>query len=869
MIIILILTLSILLQFVAAIMAFRLIPLTGKRLAWSLISAALMFMALRRCVPLIRILTGDTTIRSDLNAELIALAISLLMVVGISKIAPIFTDRKRAAALQQSEVFLNRIFEESPNPMWISDENGMLIRINRACCQLLNITAEEVVGQYNVLNDNIVEEQGFLPLVKSVFEEGRTVQFEITYDTPRLKHLALQREAFVALAVTIFPIRDSSGKITNAVIQHIDITERRQAEEKLRESEEKFRYVFDRSIIGKSITFLSGGMDANQAFCEMLGYSKEEFLKLTWQEISHPDDIEFSQRIVDSILSGEKDSARFTKRYVHKNGSIVWADVSTSVRRDKEGKPLYLMTTISDITERKKAEESLWQSEHRFKELFENISSCVAVYDAVDEGEDFVFKDFNKTAEKVENIDRKDLIGKSALQVFPGVRDIGLFDVFQRVWRTGQPEHHPVSLYKDNRIEGWRENYVYRLPTGEVVAIYNDVTERKREEEELQTSKAQLSNAFEMAHLGHWEYDVAPDLFTFNDQFYKIFRTSVEKIGGYTMHSAEYARRFVYPDDMDVVGEETRKAIETTDPHFSRQIDHRILYEDGTVGYISVRFFIVKDSLGRTVKTYGVNQDITERKRAENELQNTLKELQDAKDMLVQSEKLSAIGRLSAGVGHEILNPLNIISMRMQFLEMTEKLPDKVKEGFATMYKQIDRIVKITKDLSQFSRISKRDMVKKDMNQLMEHILSLVIPRLRVEQVTLETELQPDLPQILMEPDRIEQVVMNIINNAVDALEGRENKVIRVASGFTRRESRDYLKLTISDNGMGIPRENIDKLFDPFFTTKDPGKGTGLGLHICYTIIQEHGGRIWAENNMEGGASFFIEFPIEEQETKT
>ena len=118
MIIILILTLSILLQFVAAIMAFRLIPLTGKRLAWSLISAALMFMALRRCVPLIRILTGDSTIRPDLNAELIALAISLLMVVGISKIAPIFTDRKRAAAaLQQSEAFLNRIIEESPNPM--------------------------------------------------------------------------------------------------------------------------------------------------------------------------------------------------------------------------------------------------------------------------------------------------------------------------------------------------------------------------------------------------------------------------------------------------------------------------------------------------------------------------------------------------------------------------------------------------------------------------------------------------------------------------------------------------------------------------------------------------------------------------------
>ncbi|MCG2661750.1 MAG: PAS domain S-box protein, partial [Kiritimatiellae bacterium] len=155
-----------------------------------------------------------------------------------------------------------------------------------------------------------------------------------------------------------------------------------------------------------------------------------------------------------------------------------------------------------------------------------------------------------------------------------------------------------------------------------------DITDRKQAEEALFANKAQLSNALEIALLGHWEYDVVNDLFTFNDQFYKIFRTSVEKVGGYTMHSAEYAHRFVHPDDMDVVGEETRKAIETTDPHFNRQIEHRMLYADGTVGYIAVRFFIVKNSHGRTVKTYGVNQDITEREQAEEALRRAHDELE-------------------------------------------------------------------------------------------------------------------------------------------------------------------------------------------------------------------------------------------------
>jgi HD-GYP domain-containing protein (c-di-GMP phosphodiesterase class II) len=160
--------------------------------------------------------------------------------------------------------------------------------------------------------------------------------------------------------------------------------------------------------------------------------------------------------------------------------------------------------------------------------------------------------------------------------------------------------------------------------------------QRKRAEEELRTSKSQLSNALEMAHLGHWEYDVVSDLFTFNDQFYKIFRTAVDQVGGYTMHSAEYAHRFVHRDDMNMVGEETRKAVETTDPNFSRQIEHRMLYADGTVGYITVRFFIVKDSHGRTVKTYGVNQDITEHREAEQKLKDALESLRRAVNTTIQ-----------------------------------------------------------------------------------------------------------------------------------------------------------------------------------------------------------------------------------------
>ena len=186
--------------------------------------------------------------------------------------------RQAEEALGQSEAFLNSIIDQNPCPMWISDENGTLIRLNQACCELLNITEDEVVGKYNVLQDSIVEGQGLLPLVEAVFREGRAVRFELEYDTSRLEGLTFQRTASVILDVTIFPIRDAAGRITNAVIQHIDITERKQAEEALRESEERFSKVFHSSALGIAISSMRDGriIDVNDTLLEALGRSRQE-----------------------------------------------------------------------------------------------------------------------------------------------------------------------------------------------------------------------------------------------------------------------------------------------------------------------------------------------------------------------------------------------------------------------------------------------------------------------------------------------------------------------------------------------------------------------------------------------------------------
>ena len=238
------------------------------------------------------------------------------------------------------------------------------------------------------------------------------------------------------------------------------------------------------------------------------GYEPDELIGRQFLEFVHKEDQDLLMRRLSELSEGIVKHSDY--RVIGKHGDIKWVRTLTNPIIE-EGGFVGARGVLIDITERKRAEQALRESEYRYRQLFEQMTSGVAVYEVIGDGEDFVFKDFNRTSEKIEKIDRRKVIGRRVTEVFPGVKQFGIFKVFHQVWKTGQPEFFPEAIYKDERDPGtWRESWVYKLPNGEIVAIYNDITERKRAEEERERLLTEI--AAKNQELESFVYTISHDL---------------------------------------------------------------------------------------------------------------------------------------------------------------------------------------------------------------------------------------------------------------------------------------------------------------------------------------------------------------------
>ncbi|NLV27231.1 MAG: PAS domain S-box protein [Methanomicrobiales archaeon] len=349
--------------------------------------------------------------------------------------------------------------------------------------------------------------------------------------------------------------------------------------------------------------------------------------------------------------------------------------------------------------------------------------------------------------------------------------------------------------------------------------------ERDQIEKKLRENQNILSKAMDMAHLVHWEYDIEHDLFTFNDQFYTLYGTDAETEGGYQMSSEAYARKFIHPADVDMVSRETEKAIQATDTGYTTDLEHRIINRDGKVRYITVRIGIIKDDQGRTIRSYGVNQDITERKHAEEAVKRANHQL----------KLLSSITR------HDIVNNLSIINAYLALGEMNTKDPE-ILEYFQNMKESTEKM----QSQIEFTRV-------------FQDIGFLEPTWIELESIMPQSSLPPSVTMVadikgisVLADPMLEKVFFNLLDNSIR--HGEHVTEIRVSA----RQLQQKLVIAWEDNGAGISQEDKELIFDRGF-----GRNTGFGMFLAKEILALTDIEISENGEPGSGARFLITVPEE------
>ncbi len=392
------------------------------------------------------------------------------------------------------------------------------------------------------------------------------------------------------------------------------------------------------------------------------------------------------------------------------------------------------------------------------------------------------------------------------------------------------------------------------LEDGRIVVILSDITERKRAEDALKESEEKYRTILENIEDGYFEVDIAGNFSFFNDPLCRMLGYSRDEMIG--MNN----RRYTDQENAKKLYQAFNNVYRTGEP--IKGFGWEVIAKDGTKLFGEVSVSLIKDSKGQPIGFRGIARDITERKRAEEEKATLQEELR-------QSQKMEAIGGLAGGIAHDFNNLLTVISGNCQLSLFELKEGDSLKGNIEEIKAAADRAASLTRQLLAFSRRQVLDMKVLNLNAIMRD-LEKMLRRVIGEDVELATSLADNLGTVKTDPGWIEQVIMNLAVNARDAMPSGGKLVIETnnieldepyARNHVAIKPGRYVKLSVSDTGIGMAPEVKGHLFEPFFTTKKKGKGTGLGLSTVYGIVKQSGGDIWVYSEPGLGTAFNIYLP--------
>jgi PAS domain S-box-containing protein len=639
------------------------------------------------------------------------------------------------------------------------------------------------------------------------------------------------------------------GMLDLYLVHATDNIERIRAEEKLRESEERFRAVFEQATVGVALCDPRDGrfLSVNRAYSDITGYSTEELLQKSWKDITHSDEeIEAGLALSRSARERNTPFYSFEKRYLRKNGSTVWVKLLGSDIRNQQGQVKYTAGIIIDITDRKLAEDTLRQTTEFYRAIGDSMPYGIWIADA--EGANVYASD---SFLALTGLTQAQCSGLGWTNVLHPDDAATTKITWQQCVRTG------AIWERDHRIKGtdgeWHPILARGVPVkdqaGKITAwvgIHLDIGNRMRMREIARRQAQMLEETHDA--IFQWAFDGG--IIDWN--------RGAEKLYGY---SREEALGRVPPQLLETEcegGIEGVKKILEREAVWNGELRHRT--KDGREIFVDSRMILwrLPDKPLIIIET---NHDITDRKRAEMALRESEQKLRDQahelEQQLIASGRLVALGQVSASMAHEFNNPLGIIIGFVEDMLAAAKPSDPEYRALKIVNDEALRCKKIVEELMEYARPRSAEMSFIDIRAVIERALKLVETHLYKQRIETVNETPAVLPKIYADSQQLAQVLVNLFLNAVDAMPN--GGTLRV--GARTNEDIATLIIPVADTGVGIEEPELEKIFQPFFTAKKK-RGLGLGLPICQRIVKNHGGEITVRSQPGQGSTFEIHLPV-------
>jgi PAS domain S-box-containing protein len=618
----------------------------------------------------------------------------------------------------------------------------------------------------------------------------------------------------------------------------------------LRESEERYRRTFELAASGMAhIAPDRRFIRVNRRLCEMLGYTAEELTRLKGRDISHPDDLDIVNALRPKLYSGEIPSVRVEKRYLRKDGSVVWAAFTMVLERDAAGKPLYEIAVFDDITAQREAEEALRIERERFRAVVDSANEGILVYD-----KDLRVVDSNAAAERIIGLTREEMIGKPGFtSLLPCVNadgtPMGPADrPTRRTLDTGQPLAGMLIGIRRNEVETtWLSvnTGFLRNPDGSssgIVSTVSDITAQRTQEAALKDSEERFRHTVEYAEDGIANVSLDGRFLLVNRRLCEMLGRAEEELVGLSVKDISHS------DDRDITDQQ-RNLLRTGEKR-SVHFEKRYLRRDGTPFWVSLTIGLVRDQRGEPLYEIAVFNDITERKDAEEALKEAHEELKRSNAELEQFAYVAS---------HDLQEPLRMVSSYTQLLQRRykEKFDGDANEFMGYIVDGAARMKQLIEDLLAYSRVGTRG---KDFRPVeVEGALRRAVANLRAAISESGASVSNDpLPVVEADDVQLAQLFQNLIGNA---LKFRSSSVPRIHVSVTSTDL-EY-QFAVADNGIGIEPQYFERIFMVFQRLHNKGEypGTGIGLAICKKVVERHGGRIWVDSKLGEGTTFHFTLP--------